>query len=390
MIKWALGFFAPAMLLTLVTHDAQAGSVTLPAIGVTVDLRGDWKAESTPTVDTIERTNPATPFIGIGFVLMKNDTECEKRLVRMAQQAGGDMQPRPNFVPSGYFNKIADVSIKYGEGSVRHEVIACGVTGSGALHASIQFDVPLSTEDFTMVRVALDRVAGAVDRLSGAPPSKGGSSDDDSSSEPSSSSKGPGHSGGPYELAGVMIKPADARQTTGYGGTFGMDLTEIIGSDAIGFAYNFSGFIGGESASRILYDAKFGLGLSLSLPHVQLIPLVSLGFDGGSGADPLPGNAGDDFNIKAAGYWDLGGRVRLRFSGQAFELGFDRLTRGSFFKGPDAPIGIEHRFLLKYMIAGSIRPWIGARYIDYQGMQTSAGVANSSAAGIALMFGFKI
>ncbi len=385
MIKWALGFVLPALLVTMSVRDARAASVTLPAVGVTVDLLGSWKTESTPTADTIERTAPTTPFIGIGFILMKNDTECEKRLVRMAQQAGGDMQPRPNFIPNGYFNKIADVSIKYGADSVRHEVIACGVTGSGALHASIQFDVPLSTEDFTMVRVALDRVAAAVDRLSAPPPSKsGGSSDDDSDS----SDRGPDHNGGPYELAGVMIKPADARQTTGYGGTFGIDLTEVIGRDAIGFAYNFSGFIGGESASRLLYDAKFGLGLSLSFPHVQLIPLVSLGFDGGSGADGLPN--GGDFNIKAAGYWDLGGRLRLRFSGQAFELGFDRITRGSFFKGPDAPIGIEHRFLLKYLIAGSIRPWVGARYIDYQGMQTSGSVANTSAAGIALMFGFKI
>lgn len=371
-----------APLFVLSARDARAANVTLPATGVTVDLPGAWSVQSTATLDTVERTEPATPFIGIGFALMKADTECETRLVRMAQSAGGDMIPRPSFVPNGYFKKSADVSIKYGADAVRHEVVACAVTGAGAVHASIQFDVPLSTEDFNTIRVVLDRVARAVDRVANPPAAPSSSSGDDDSS----SDRAPAHAGGPYELAGIMIKPANDKSTTGFGGTFGMDLIDGFGDGPIGFAYNLSGWIGYESAGRIPFDTKFGIGLRLRLlPQVTLIPLVSLGIDGAGGAPDT------DFNVKGYGYWDVGGRVRLRFSGQAFELGFDRITRGSFFKGPDADIGREYRGQIKYLISGKIEPWIGLRYIDYEGTTPLGGTTTGpSGAGAAFMFGFKI
>jgi len=374
--------FATSILLCATARTAYAATVSLPATGVSVDLPGTWTVQASQSVDTIERTDPPAPFVGIGFALMKGDTDCEKRLVRMSQAAGGDMQPRPNFVPNGYYTKIADVSIKYGAGSVRHEIIACALTSTGALHASVQFDTPLSSDDFASIRMTLDRVAAAVERLS-APAPKPAGGDDDDSSKPS---EAPAHTGGPWEISAIMIHPNDAKQTVGYGGAFGMDMTDVIGSDAVGFAYNFSGWIGGDSASRILWDTKFGLGLSFSLPHVQLIPLVSLGIDGGQGA-------GDgDFNIKPYGYWDLGGRVRLRVSSFAFELGYDRVTRGSFFSapGPDVEIPHENRFLLKYLFAGSLHAYLGLRFIDYQGAVTAANPANTNAAGWSLLFGFKI
>jgi hypothetical protein len=382
-MRSTLGFLAPLLFIATTANDASAAAVTLSSLGVTVDLPGGWNATSATPIDSIERVQPSTPFIGISFALMKNDTECDVRLLRMTRAAGGEMQPRPSYVPTGYSRKIADVSIKYGQGTSRHEIIACAITGAGALHASVQFDVPLATEDFTMVRVALDRVAAAVDRIAGPKPSSGSSSDSDTSSE---SSEGPDHNGGPYELSAVMIKPQRDDQTTGYGATIGLDLTEVLGDSSIGFAYNFSGAIGGDSASHILYDTHLGLGLGIRIPHIELIPLVSLGIDGGSGAGDLP-NGNQDFNLDAAGYWSLGGRARLRFSSQAFELGFDRVTRGSFFSGPRADIGRENRFQLKYLIAGKIRPYVGVRYIDYQAADaTSVG----GGAGIGLMFGFKL
>src|SRR5258706_3005512 len=130
---WLKVAFAAPLVLVASAGDAFAASVALPATGVTVDLPGAWTVQASTQVDTIERTEQATPFVSVGFALLKGDTECEKRLVRMSQSAGGDMQPRPNFVPNGYFNKVADVSIKYGAGSARHEIIACALTGTGAL-----------------------------------------------------------------------------------------------------------------------------------------------------------------------------------------------------------------------------------------------------------------
>lgn len=306
--------------------------VALPATGVTITLPGapagwavsvvtdDREAAAATTIDVLRRQDPTNPVLEIDLERARLGSCADvarelDRIPGVVRSQPSPLAPTP-WAPWSYELPTTVARLAPGQSAAR----VCADTKAGPLTATLVYDGPLSSLDpmiATPLLSEVGRVAGATRAESApkpappapkAPASAEPPRDDDDDDDDAPREKGV-H--GAYDLGVLHFVPRDGGDAP-IVGWFGLDVSSASNfkgrvTSTLGTAVDLGVGIGLGTRKTIPWDVHVGVGPSIAIGPVLLVPRVGLGADGVAGPD-------DAFHLKSAAYYDYGGRLRVRLS----------------------------------------------------------------------------
>lgn len=261
---------------------ALVGTLTLPLAGVRVVVPRGFSVKTTvdqgKKVDLLERYDPKDP--PLYFTVSRALGRCVDRKVE-----GATKLERPTWLPVGFQPTVYEREVKDG-----HESTLCVELGPDTIVVKV---VWVDRDDLPDVQRMLVHVAEV----------EVGVGASFSSSTPSEPLEEEDRLRATLGLTGHVLTRWSSDKA--YAGGVALDVWSAtsrpdralgVGAELVGgFAYG--------TRKAMPWSARFGLGPSLSLGPILLLPLVTIGADG---------VGGDDLAMKGAGTWSLGGRVGVR------------------------------------------------------------------------------
>jgi len=298
---------------------SRVGTITLPIAGVRVVVPTGWSVKTFDDhgrkVDLLERFEPKDP--PLYFTVRRGLGTCV-----LPRGEGDSVVDKPDYLPIGFQRRVLERTA-----GDAHISTLCAELGPDAVVVTVSWT---RRDDLLDVRTMLAHVA-EVDVGIGTSFSSSTANEESEEED---------------RLRTTISGDVYALTTFGHdravGGGASLDLWTVTSKTArpLGLGAELVGGIGYGARGMMPANARIGLGPSLTLGPLVLLPLATLG------ADAL---GGDDVGMKAAGTWSLGGRVSLRLA-NGFALGAFGAEQWRFGGAPT--ITRERRFGIGLTLRG--------------------------------------